>query len=97
MPERDEKKPSERPDALTDFTEEFEQHPDAPSRDQARRARSTANNQPRDPIVPRSEAKPSGEVHQAGRSEAKPSGEVHQDALARIEAIERRVRDFAKK
>ena len=53
MPERGEKKPAERPDYLNDFPEEFEQHPDAPSRDLARRER-----------VPRSEPQASGEVHE---------------------------------
>jgi hypothetical protein len=80
MPERDEKKASERPDSLSDFPEEFEQHPDAPSRDLARRARAAAA---RDPIVP--------------RSEPKASGEVHEDAVARIEAMKKRVRELEKK
>lgn len=42
MAERDGKPPSERPDYLSDFPEEFEQRPDGPPRDLARRARSDA-------------------------------------------------------
>lgn len=42
MAERDGKPPSERPDYLNDFPEEFEQRPDGPPRDLARRARSDA-------------------------------------------------------
>jgi hypothetical protein len=107
MSERGEQKSSERPDYLSDFPEEFEQHPNAPSRDQARRKREQSA---RNPIVPRSEPKASGEVHQARarptstspdpivpRSEPKASGEIHQDALSRIEAMKRRVRDLEKK
>ncbi len=52
MAERDEKKPSERPDYLSDFPEEFEQHPDAPARDLARRNRSEPRTQPRRPHPP---------------------------------------------
>ena len=81
MSERDEKKPSERPDYFSDFPEEFEQHPDAPSRDLARRERAAAS---RDPIVPRSEPQASDEVHE-------------NPALARIEAMKRRVRELEKK
>jgi hypothetical protein len=81
MSERGEKQPAERPDYFSDFPEEFEQHPDAPSRDLARREREQAD---RDPIVPRSEPKASGEVHQ-------------DSAVARIEAMKQRVRDLEKK
>ena len=38
MPGRD-AEGTERPDSLRDFPEEFERHPDAPSRDLARRER----------------------------------------------------------
>lgn len=40
MPPRDRKPDSERADYLVDFPEEFEQRPDAPPRDQARRTRT---------------------------------------------------------
>jgi hypothetical protein len=73
MAERDAKEPARRPDYLSDFPEEFEQHPDAPSRDLARRKRER-------PDIPRSEPQASGEVHEA--------------ALARIEAMKKRVRDL---
>ena len=46
MAERRDKKPAERPDYLNDFPEEFEQHPDAPSRDLARRAREPSDRTP---------------------------------------------------
>jgi hypothetical protein len=88
MSERDEKKPSERPDYFSDFPEEFEQHPDAPSRDLARRKREQSD---RAPIVPRSEPQASGDIHQARarttsaspdpivpRSEPQASGDIHQ-------------------
>ena len=81
MSERDEKKPSERPDYFSDFPEEFEQHPSAPPRDLARREREQDD---RDPLVPRSEPTASGEVHE-------------DSALARIEAMKRRVRELEKK
>jgi hypothetical protein len=38
--ERDGGKPPARPDYFEDFPEEFEQRPDGPPRDQARRART---------------------------------------------------------
>lgn len=41
MGERDRKPDSASADYLTDFPEEFEQRPDAPPRDQARRARAS--------------------------------------------------------
>ena len=91
MSERDAKRPAERPDYFSDFPEEFEQHPSAPPRDLARREREQADrvggetrNEPRPPFVPRSEPQASGEVHE-------------NPALARIEAMKRRVRELEKK
>ncbi len=87
MSERGENKNSERPDYFSDFPEEFEQHPGAPSRDLARRARehadraAEAGERPRDPIVPHSEPQAGGEVHE-------------NSALARIEAMKKRVREL---
>ena len=90
MSERDEKKPSERPDYFSDFPEEFEQHPGAPPRDLARREREQSDrasagerSRTRDAIVP--------------RSEPEASGETRNSALARIEAMKRRVRELEKK
>jgi hypothetical protein len=62
MSERDAKEPAQRPDYLSDFPEEFEQHPDAPSRDLARRERE------RESAIPRSEPQASGEVQNSALS-----------------------------
>jgi hypothetical protein len=62
---RDRKPDSERADYLTDFPEEFEQRPDAPPRDQARRAQ--------------------------------PGKRASDEALARIDAMKRRVDELARK
>jgi len=65
--------------------------------------------QPRDPLVPRSEAQPSGEVHEAAgepstqprdplvpRSEAQPSGEVHElDLLRMHQRLDARLAEIA--
>jgi len=75
MSGRDDKKVPERPDYLSDFPEEFEQHPDAPSRDLARREREKAGRE---------------------TAEAEPESSPN-PALARIEAMKKRVREFGEK
>jgi len=64
MGPRDRNPDSDRADYLTDFPEEFEQRPDAPPRDQARRA--------------------------------EPGKRASDEALARIEAMKRRVEELAR-
>jgi hypothetical protein len=62
MAERDAKQPTQRPDYLSDFPEEFEQHPDAPSRDLVRRQRDPES------AIPRSEPQASGEAQNSALS-----------------------------